>query len=362
MSASFWKGRTVLVTGHTGFKGAWLSLWLESLGADVVGYALDPLTAPNLFELARVGQGIRDLRGDVRDLERLTAVVRDHRPEVVFHLAAQSLVRPSYRDPVETYSTNVMGTVNLLEAIRRTGGTRAVVNVTSDKCYENHGQATGYREGDPMGGHDPYSSSKGCAELVTACYRRSYFSVAAGGPPVALASARAGNVIGGGDWATDRLIPDCMRSVMAGRPIPIRSPDAVRPWQFVLEPLGGYLLLAERLIESGPDFAEAWNFGPDPQDAKPVAWAADCIVDLWGGGTSWVRASGDPLHEAKELRLDCAKAKARLGWSPRTDLRRSLAWVVDWYKAYQAGRDLRDVTLGQVREFMSLERQPHDSA
>ena len=359
MPESFWRGKRVLVTGHTGFKGAWLSLWLRRLGAVLTGYALPPPTDPSLFQLARVSEGLTSVTGDVRDLEHLTNVLRAARPEVVFHLAAQALVRPSYDDPVGTFSTNVLGTVNILEAVRQVDGIRVVVNVTSDKCYENRGERRGLREEDPLGGHDPYSSSKACAEIVTASYRRSFFGASkAGTEPVAVASARAGNVIGGGDWAVDRLVPDCMRALMAGRPIRIRNPDAVRPWQFVLEPLGGYLRLAERLWSGGQEYAGAWNFGPAERDAAPVRRIADRMVEHWANGTSWVQEPGEHPHEAPYLRLDCAKARDRLGWSPRTDLDQALAWVVRWYTDYRSGRDMRDATIEQIGEFMEMGKTP----
>jgi CDP-glucose 4,6-dehydratase len=278
MTAGFWNGKRVLVTGHTGFKGAWLTLWLSSVQAEVTGYALAPPTQPSFFELVDVAALCRSLHGDVRDLDHLGRVVREGRFDAIFHLAAQALVRPSYRDPIETYSTNVLGTANVLEAVRQSGGSPAVVIVTSDKCYENREQPAGYVETDPMGGHDPYSSSKGCAELVTAAFRRSYFTEG----PTAVASARAGNVIGGGDWAQDRLLPDCVRSFAEGRAVAIRNPQATRPWQHVLEPLGGYLLLAERLTKDGRAFAEAWNFGPDEKDVCPVWQVAQRFAELWG--------------------------------------------------------------------------------
>ena len=357
MALAFWRGKKVLLTGHTGFKGAWVALWLEHLGAEVTGYALPPPTEPSLFELAGVARGIHSILGDIRDLDRLSQAVREARPDILIHMAAQSLVRVSYRDPVETYATNVLGTVNVLEAVRRAGGVRVVVNVTSDKCYENDGRAAGYTETDPMGGHDPYSNSKGCAELATAGYRRAFFSEASIPPMnVALASARAGNVIGGGDWAADRLIPDGMRALLAGKPIAIRSPEAVRPWQFVLEPLSGYLGLAERLWERGREFAEGWNFGPEAGDARPVRWVADRLVELWGEGASWVRQADAQPHEAQYLALDCAKAKARLGWSPRTDIDTALRWTVEWFKRRRAGEDARAVTLRQIAAFMKMEK------
>ena len=353
MPISFWNGKRVLVTGHTGFKGAWLSLWLEQLGAEVTGYALEPPTQPSLFADAAVARGMHSILGDVRDIEHLTAAVTECRPEVVFHLAAQSLVRVSYRDPVETYATNVMGTVHVLEAVRRAGGVRVAVNVTSDKCYANARESVAeFREEDPMGGGDPYSSSKGCAELVTSAYRTSFFSEPSCG--VALASARAGNVIGGGDWAEDRLVPDCVRAMSEGRAVRIRNPEAVRPWQFVLEPLSGYLLLAERLWSLGAACAEGWNFGPDEDDARPVRYVADRVVELWGQGASWEADAGEHPREAAWLRLDCTKARARLSWRPALGLDEALRWTIQWYKGLAAGRDAREMALDQIREYSRI--------
>jgi CDP-glucose 4,6-dehydratase len=353
MPSSFWHGKRVLVTGHTGFKGAWLSLWLGELGAEVTGYALAPPTEPSLFEEAAVGGGMRSILGDVRDLEKLGAAVRKSRPEVVFHLAAQSLVRASYRDPVETYATNVMGTVHVLEAVRQAGGVRAVVNVTSDKCYANVGARRKFSEEDALGGSDPYSNSKGCAELVTAAYRASFFA-AGNERGLALASARAGNVIGGGDWAADRLVPDCVRAMSADRAALIRNPEAVRPWQFVLEPLAGYLRLAERLWSGGAAFAEGWNFGPDESDARPVRFVADRLVALWGSAVSWESDKTAHPHEAAWLGLDCRKARERLGWRPVLALDEALEWTVRWYKEQAAGRAARKMTLEQIREYAKL--------
>ena len=314
ISPSFWRGKRVFVTGHTGFKGAWLALWLTDLGAEVTGYSLPPPTDPSLFDISGVRSRLRHLDGDVRDEAALAHAVREARPEIVFHMAAQSLVRVSYDEPAATYATNVMGTVNVLEAVRRCDGVRAVVCVTSDKCYENRETPRPYREDDAMGGHDPYSSSKGCAELVASAYRRSFFS----GPGdasgrAALATARAGNVIGGGDWAKDRLVPDLLNGFAAGvRPL-IRFPSAVRPWQHVLEPLAGYLRLAEALWMGDPAAADGWNFGPDDADAQPVSWIADRLAALWGEGAAW-ETTGEPQpHEAHFLRLDCAKARQKLG-------------------------------------------------
>lgn len=346
---AFWRGRRVLLTGHTGFKGSWLALWLGHMGARVAGYALAPATRPSLFEVAAAADGMASEIGDVRDLEHLSAFVAARAPEVVFHLAAQPLVRQGYREPVETYATNVMGTVHLLESVRRAGGVRAVVNVTSDKCYENREWAWGYRESDPLGGRDPYSSSKGCAELVTAAYRSAFLASAG----VAAASARAGNVIGGGDWSEDRLVPDIVRAIRAGRGVRIRNPRAVRPWQHVLDPLNGYLVLAERLWADGDGFAEAWNFGPSPDDAWPVARVTEALLSRWEGAPGWEAEPGDHPHEAATLILDAAKARARLDWHPRWDIARAIDETVDWYHGHIAGADMRKATLAQIERFMT---------
>ncbi|MBK8791574.1 MAG: CDP-glucose 4,6-dehydratase [Holophaga sp.] len=355
MNSAFWRGKRVLVTGHTGFKGGWLCLWLQSMGAEVVGYALAPPTQPSLFETAEVGSGLAASHlGDVRDLEHLVRVFQLHAPEVVFHMAAQPLVRLSYAEPVDTYSTNVMGTVNVLEAVRRTPGIGALVNITTDKCYENREWLWGYRESDPMGGHDPYSSSKGCAELVSAAYRSSFFNpkdFARHG--VSVATVRAGNVIGGGDWAGDRLIPDMIRAFTAGEPVVIRSPHAIRPWQHVLEPLRGYLTLAERMCEAGPDFAQGWNFGPNDEDAQPVQWIVQRLSELWGDGATWHLDNGQHPHEASYLKLDCSKAKALLDWHPRWDLPTSLEQIVAWYRAFNRNEDMRACTLQQISLYTS---------
>ena len=352
MDTNFWRGKRVLLTGHTGFKGSWLSLWLQSLGAEVTGYALTPSTNPSLFEVANVDKGMRSVIGDVRDLDRLVRIFTDHRPQIIFHMAAQPLVRYSFEHPVETFATNVMGTVNVLEAARHTSGLRVVVNVTSDKCYENREWAWGYRENDPMGGYDPYSSSKGCAELVTAAYRRSYFSASGSDRPgVALASARAGNVIGGGDWAEDRLIPDFMRSIIAGRPVIIRNPKAIRPWQHVLEPLRGYLILAERLWTHGPEYADAWNFGPNDDDTKSVEWIVEKLTRLWDEGAQWQIDDRQHPHEAKYLKLDISKSRMSLSWTPRWTLEDALVQVVEWYRAWQGGQNMREICLQQINAY-----------
>lgn len=354
MDNTFWKGKKVLLTGHTGFKGSWMALWLQSLGANVIGYSLPPLTKPNLFEIASIAERMTSEIGDIRDLEHFKRVIATYRPEVIIHMAAQSLVRYSYLNPVETYTTNVIGTVNVLEAIRLQANVRAVVIVTSDKCYRNEEWHWGYRENEPMGGHDPYSSSKGCAELVASAYRDSYFSeknFSVHG--VAVATARAGNVIGGGDWSEDRLIPDIMRAVIARKAVVIRNPNAIRPWQHVLEPLEGYLLLAEKLYKEGPKYAEGWNFGPD-EDSKAVSWIVDQLVQLWGENASWELDQGTHPHEANYLKLDCSKAKMKLEWVPRINLKLALNWVAEWYKAYNQNEDMRKFTEIQIARFNSV--------
>ncbi|MHB8066500.1 MAG: CDP-glucose 4,6-dehydratase [Desulfobaccales bacterium] len=354
LNQSFWQGRRVFITGHTGFKGAWLCLLLHYLQAEVTGYALPPPTEPSLFEAARVTDLVHSIRGDVRDLDTFAAAMHQAAPEIVVHMAAQSLVRESYVTPVETYATNMMGTVHLLEAVRRTPGIRAVINVTSDKCYENKEWVWGYREDDPLGGFDPYASSKACAEVITAAYRRSFFPLA--DYPrhgVAVATARAGNVIGGGDWAKDRLIPDCVRSLLVNRTIILRSPKAVRPWQFVLEPLCGYLLLAERLFEEGPPYGEAWNFGPEEGEAKTVAWVVQSLCSLWGEDASFEIVGGDHPHESHYLKIDAAKARWRLGWRPRWRLARTLENIVAWTRAYGDRHDMRKVCLHQIAQYLN---------
>lgn len=349
---SFWAGKSVFLTGHTGFKGSWLSLWLQSMGAKVIGYALAPPTNPSLFSVAKVAEGMSSIEGDIRDIAALSKAFEKYQPEIVIHMAAQSLVRHSYANPIETYATNVMGTVHVLEAARQVGSVRAIINVTSDKCYENREWIWGYRENEAMGGYDPYSNSKGCAELVTAAYRNSYFNPhnhAEHG--VALASARAGNVIGGGDWAEDRLIPDIMRAIVQGMPVKIRNPHAIRPWQHVLEPLSGYLLLARKLYEKGANYAEGWNFGPNDEDAKSVQWIVENLTQAWGKDASWILDKGDHPHEAHYLKLDCSKAKARLDWHPRWHLQNALNAIIEWHRAHRDGKDMRELTLRQINAY-----------
>ena len=349
-------GRRVLVTGHTGFKGSWLCEWLLSMGAEVSGFALEPPTNPSLFQDLGLAARIATHRiGDVRDGEELRRFVTEVRPEVVFHLAAQPLVRLSYEQPVETYATNVMGTVNLLEAIRGCESIRVLVNVTSDKCYENRETGQAYRETDAMGGWDPYSSSKGCAELVTSAYRRSFFGE---GSPVRIASARAGNVIGGGDWAVDRIVPDCIRALTAGEPIMVRDPEAVRPWQHVLEPLSGYLHLASRLLKGGPRFDGPWNFGPEEHGTVRVREVVDAIVDAWGSG-SWTTpaGSGEQPHEAHLLALDITKAREELGWRPLYDVAAAVRMTAGWYAERYAGCDATALTRGQIDDYVDEARR-----
>jgi CDP-glucose 4,6-dehydratase len=339
-------GRSVFVTGHTGFKGAWLAEWLRTLGADVTGYAQDPPTQPNLFDAVALGERMRHVVADVRHRDRLAAEVQAAQPAVIFHLAAQAVVRRAYAEPRETFETNVMGTVNVLEAARACPSVRAVVIVTSDKCYQNHESGDAFRETDPMGGRDPYSASKGCAELVTAAYRESFFADDARAATAAVASVRAGNVIGGGDWAADRIIPDCVRALAAGEPIVVRNPDAVRPWQHVLEPLSGYLWLAALMLRDGPRYQGAWNFGPtDGDGARSVRWVVERFLEEWGSG-SWVTPAdaGPQPHEAHALRLDSAKAHEQLDWSPawdaQTAVRQTASWYREYYRAPAAARDL----------------------
>lgn len=349
MNSDFWHGKRVFLTGHTGFKGGWLSAWLQAMGAEVHGYALNPPTETNLFSEAKIAHGMASsCIADIRDAELLHAAMQAARPEIVFHLAAQSLVRYSYVQPVETYAVNVMGTVNLLEATRATSTVKAIVNVTTDKCYENREWLWGYREDEAMGGFDPYSSSKGCAELVTAAYRRSFLQQQG----IALASARAGNVIGGGDWAEDRLIPDFLRAMDASVTLNIRSPHATRPWQHVLEPLSGYLCLAERLFEQGQDFAEGWNFGPSDEDARPVGWIVERLAEMQPD-LSWQCDFASQPHEANYLKLDSSKSKSRLGWSPRWRLQAALQKTLDWHLAWRRGEDMRECTLGQIADYQA---------
>lgn len=348
INRAFWNGKRVFLTGHTGFKGSWLSLWLTDMGAQVHGYALTAPTAPNLFSVAEIEKRLTtSTMADIRNDGALKRAMQDARPEIVIHLAAQSLVRHSYAEPAETFAANVMGTVNLFEAVRRTTSVKAVVNITSDKCYENREWVWPYRENEALGGYDPYSSSKACSELVTRAWRCSFLDTLG----IQVASARAGNVIGGGDWATDRLVPDFLRALDTGRPLLVRSPLATRPWQHVFEPLSGYLILAEKLYTESAVFAEAWNFGPDEADCRSVQWIAEALCDRVSGA-AWMCESGQHPHEAHTLKLDSAKARARLGWQPRWKLQRGLNAVIDWHQAWKSGKDMPTFSLGQLRDYV----------
>jgi CDP-glucose 4,6-dehydratase len=351
VNQDFWKNKNVFVTGHTGFKGSWLSLWLHSLGANVTGYSLTPPTTPSLFQLCQLEQLIPTHYGDIRDQKALENALHSATPEIVIHMAAQPLVRASYVNPVETYATNVMGTVNVLESVRTAVqkgiNIKAVVNVTTDKCYSNQEWPWGYREHDTLGGYDPYSNSKACSELVTDAYRNSFFQGVVG-----IASARAGNVIGGGDWAVDRLLPDCFRTLQTGGTIKIRNPHAIRPWQHVLDPLSGYLSLAEKLYTDGQNFAEGWNFGPDDGDGKTVEWIVKQICAKWGTSATYAVGQGPHPHEAHYLRLDCSKAKFKLGWYPRWNVEQAIDKSVEWTRAYLAQEDVKTVCLQQIDEYL----------
>jgi CDP-glucose 4,6-dehydratase len=350
LGANFWRGRRVLVTGVTGFKGGWLALWLRELGATVVGYSLPPPTTPSLFESARLAEWVEWINGDVRDRTALQRAVKEAAPEIVFHLAAQPLVRASYDEPVETFEVNVLGTVNVLDALRTQAATRAIVVVTTDKCYENREWCWPYRETDALGGRDPYSSSKACAEIATSAYYRSFFE----SRQVGVATARAGNVIGGGDWARDRLIPDTLAALEKQESILVRNPRSVRPWQHVLEPLLGYIKLAERLAADAPGFAGGWNFGPNPDAVRPVSELVDTVCSLWGNAARWHSPDGPAPHEARTLALDSSKARDQIAWRPRLDLRGALEWTVAWHRAFVERQDVRDYSLRQIRQYEKL--------
>lgn len=349
--AACYRDKTVLVTGHSGFKGGWLASWLKILGARVIGFSLPPESdRPSLFKAANISQNMVSVFGDIRDFASVLGVFQSHTPEIVFHMAAQPLVRRSYREPVQTFATNVMGSVHVLEAVRNTPSVRVVVNITSDKCYENRERALGYREDEPMGGRDPYSSSKGCAELITAAYRRSFFAQEG---RVALASTRSGNVVGGGDWSEDRLVPDILRALSEHAPVSIRNPEAIRPWQHVLEPLSGYLLLGERLWRHGREFAEAWNFGPLEEDMISVRELATKFIELWGGGRLEIEHAKHGFHEAHFLRLDCTKARNRLGWQPTLRLEQALEMTIEWYRAFlKDSSSVGGVIIRQIQRYM----------
>ena len=342
----FWQGKRVFLTGHTGFKGSWLSLWLVSLGASVKGYALNPNTTPSLFNEAKVGRVIDSQIGDIRDQEALHESMTTFNPDVLIHMAAQPLVRYSYDSPIETYEVNVIGTAKVLEVARNCAKLKAIVNITTDKCYENDERSQGYKENDPMGGHDPYSSSKGCAELVTLAYRRSFLQ----DQGVSLASVRAGNVIGGGDWADDRLIPDILRSFEKNKPVVIRNPKATRPWQHVLEPLSGYLVLAQKMYNNHKEYAEGWNFGPREEDVKPVDWILDKMISKWPD-SSWELDQNSNPHEADFLKLDISKAESKLGWKPVWELSHTIDKIIGWHKAWLDRADMQTVCLEEIEEY-----------
>jgi CDP-glucose 4,6-dehydratase len=356
MFGNFFQNKKIFITGHTGFKGSWLCVFLKKLGANICGYSLAPPSEPSLFEIARVSEGIYSFHGDVRDFDALRGRIGDFKPDIIIHMAAQSLVRKSYKDPIETYSTNVLGTAHLFEAIRQTGGCKAVINVTSDKCYENKEWARGYRENDPMGGYDPYSSSKGCAEFVTTAYRQSFFcpeKFSIHG--TSIASVRAGNVIGGGDFGQDRLIPDCIKASENGLPVLVRYPEATRPWQHVLDCLYGYLLLAKKMYDTGPQFSGGWNFGPPNEDVKEVSWMVDKFSELLGIKILWAEDQDDQPHEAKMLKLDCSKSRIKLGWTPVLNVRQTLKWTANWYAVYQNDpAKVRNLTENQIKGYLEL--------
>jgi CDP-glucose 4,6-dehydratase len=344
----FWKSKKVFLTGHTGFKGSWVSLWLQSMGAIVKGYSLEPNTKPNLFTEANVEENMNSEFGDIRNLNQISKSMLDFNPDILIHMAAQPLVRLSYQEPVDTYTTNVIGTVNVLEAARSCPNLKAIVSVTTDKCYENNEWDWGYRENEPMGGHDPYSSSKGCAELVTSAYRRSFFNSE---DTASLASARAGNVIGGGDWADDRLIPDILKAFEKSESVIIRNPISTRPWQHVLEPLSGYLVLAQELFENGKEYAEGWNFGPKDEDCQPVNWILDKMVANWGEGASWELDKNNNPHEAGFLKLDCSKASNRLKWQPKWSLQQTLKLIIEWHQVYVNKGDVKEQCLTEIKKY-----------
>ena len=359
VNKEFWQGKKVLVTGHTGFKGSWLCMLLNHLGADLSGYALDPPTDPSLYNLCNLNSFVKSTIADIRDLDRLLNKIEQEKPEIIIHMAAQPLVRLSYDEPLLTYQTNILGTVNLLEAVRisKAKSVRVLVNVTTDKCYENKEWIWPYRENEPLGGHDPYSSSKACSEIVTASYRNSFFNLSHyDHHHIAIATARAGNVIGGGDWASDRLIPDFIRAILNNKVIVIRNPGSIRPWQHVLEPLTGYLMLSEQLYKSGVSFAESWNFGPNDDDAKSVQWVVEKLCDLWGNGASYELDKKLQPHEATYLKLDCSKAKVKLNWQSQWDLNKALASIIDFTKGYQKEADLKNLCFRQIEEYLKMKQ------
>jgi CDP-glucose 4,6-dehydratase len=352
VNPDFWKGKKIFLTGHTGFKGGWLSFWLTSMGAEVTGYSLAPLTTPNLFEILGVEAFISKSHiADIRSLDTLQQAIQNASPDIIIHMAAQPLVRYSYLHPVDTYATNVMGTVNVLESARNAETVRATLIITTDKCYENKEWSWGYRENEPMGGYDPYSNSKGCAELITAAYRQSYFSDSSSRN--AIASARAGNVIGGGDWSEDRLVPDAIRAFEGGKPVMIRNPLATRPWQHVLEPLSGYLILSQALYNDGSQFASGWNFGPRDEDNRSVSEVIDMIISKWSGSARWEKEGSEQPHEANFLKLDCSKAQSQLGWMPKWNLENACQKIVEWQNSFYSKKNMQEATLAQINQYMN---------
>lgn len=363
MNDDFWRGKKVFLTGHTGFKGSWLSLWLHSLGAEVTGYSLEPPTQPSLFELCNIREKINSIVGDIRDLDKLERTLMKADPDIIIHMAAQPLVRESYIDPLETYSTNIMGTVNLFEAIRKCKRVRAVINVTTDKVYNNKEWVWGYRETEQLGGYDPYSNSKACSELITSAYRNSYFNphdYCTHG--IVIATARAGNVIGGGDWARDRLLPDCIGALLDKRRIVVRNPFSIRPWQHVLEPLSGYLTLAERMYSEGPLYGDCWNFGPKNEDAKPVEWIVKQLCEKWGAKATYEVDANHHPHEAHYLKLDCSKANIEIQWFPKWDIGIALDKIIDWTREYQSNSEMSKVCLQQIKEYENTVEQEFNYA
>ena len=355
MNKKFWNDKTVLLTGHTGFKGSWLSLWLEKLDVNLIGFSKNIPTKPSLFELANVENGMTSIMGNICDYNKLEEVVKEYKPEIVIHMAAQAILRESYKNPIETYATNVMGTVNLLESIRKTGNTRVILNVTSDKCYEPNELSKGYLETDRLGGYDPYSNSKACAELVTSSFRNSFFNTSEYKERgISLASCRAGNVMGGGDWGTDRLIPDIMKGILNDEIIKIRYPNAIRPWQYVLDPLNGYVTLTEKLWSSGSEYSDGWNFGPSTNDDKPVRWIVEKLTKQWGRDIKWSIDNNNNRHEENYLKLNSSKATRRLNWKTKMNLEQALGWTIDWYKQYEQKNDMRKITEKQIDDFQLL--------
>jgi len=355
VNPEFWRGKRVLLTGHTGFKGSWLSLWLQEMGALVRGVSLLPSTCPAMFNIAKVAEGLEHQITDIRDLSAIKQHISEFDPDILIHMAAQSLVLKSYQEPVQTFEVNIMGTVNVLDAAKSGKSLKAIINVTTDKCYDNKEWVWGYREEEPMGGLDPYSSSKGCVELISSAYRKSFLNDAG----ISMATARAGNVIGGGDWSEDRLLPDIFRSLEKGEPVAIRNPNAIRPWQHALEPLSGYLILAQCLYgENGPAFAEGWNFGPSEEDAKPVEWVVKQMCAMWSADASWTTQPRDHMHEANSLKLDISKAREKLKWTPTWDLQIALTKTIDWHRAWLDGQDMRSFSLAQIEIFNCAMRQP----